>query len=256
MKKEYFQPITWFVNLELENKRAVAKIILQEKNPDKYLLEEPKKEELAKFLKNRTAINIIDKLTNLERAILTAENYTAYKIDLDFVQYLKNVTILHLFDAKKYTNLSGLNEMDSLQILHLHNCQNLKAFINIKDFKAKINLFITDCNKVFFTSFINFNNMESLSIMNCNGLTLKTNQNYKYLKEIRIAECTDANIEIDFAHYPYLTTLVIQDTIGNITFKNQQQAKNITFASIQKLGRTPQIQEILANPEPQSFELI
>jgi len=156
---------------------------------------------------------------NLERAILTAENYTNYKIDLDFVQYLKNVTVLHLFDARKFSNLSSLNEMDSLQILHLHNCQNLKAFVNTKDFKTK------------------------------------TNQNYKYLKEIRIAECTNANIEINFAHYPYLTTLVIQDTIGNITFKNKHQAKNITFASIQELGRTPQIQEILANPEPQSFEL-
>jgi len=32
-------------------------------------------------------------------------------------------------------------------------------------------------------------------------------------------------------------------------------SQNITFASIQELGRTPQIQEILANPEPQSFEL-
>jgi hypothetical protein len=78
---------------------------------------------------------------------------------------------------------------------------------------------------------------------------------YKYLKEIRIVNCKEAYIEIDFAKYPYLTTLVIQNTQGSINFINTSEARNLSFTNIQQLGRTPQIQEIFLDPTPQSFTL-
>jgi hypothetical protein len=253
------QALAWFKDIkenDPESRLLIGKMILQEKDPVKYLTQEPTRAELNKFFSNRTALNVIDKLSNLERAILTAQKHTGYKVDFDFIRFLENATILHVFEARKYTNLSSLNTLKNLQIIHLHECHNLSAFLNIRNFTSHIDLFITDVKDVFFSSFINFTNIQSITIMNCDKVNLKTNQHHKFLKQIRIISCTSANIEIDFAKYPYLTSLVIQDTQGKISFLNTTKARNLSFANIQQLGRTPQIQEILLDPSPQSFELV
>jgi hypothetical protein len=259
INQEIPQAIAWFEYIrtkDTEFRNLIGQIILQEKYPDKYQKNEPTKEDLQKFFKNISTTSVIDKLVNLNSAVLRTKEGNGNIIDFDLIRFLENASIIHIFKAKRYKNLNSLNALPNLQILHLHKCHNLNAFIKIKDFKTKIDLYISDTKEVFLKSFININNLQSITIMNCEKVCLATIQHYRFLKEIRIMYCTDANIVIDFAKFPNLTSLIIQETTGKVDFINTSEARHLSFANIQQLGRTPQIEEILLNPEPQSFELV
>ena len=81
--------------------------------------------------------------------------------------------------------------------------------------------------------------------------TSSTSQNFnRYLSSILVL------LVLKLAKYPYLTNLTIQETKGSIVFKNTSEARNLSFANIQQLGKTPQIQEIIREDKNQCFELI
>jgi hypothetical protein len=143
INQEIPQAIAWFEYIrtkDTEFRNLIGQIILQEKYPDKYLKNEPTKEDLQKFFKNISTTSVIDKLVNLNSATLRTKEGNGNIIDFDLIRFLENASIIHLFEAKRYKNLNSLNALPNLQVLHLHKCHNLNAFIKIKDFKTKIDL--------------------------------------------------------------------------------------------------------------------
>jgi len=250
------QAITWFSNVETSIKHQLATILLQDLNPDKYLQELPSRDECKAFLKNKTTLKIITDLSNLRNAILQSTFEYKYTIDFDTIQFLESLTVLHIYDSSSYVNLKSLNQLKDLQILNFHSCDGLSAFLKLNDNRNLLSITLNECNNFFFTYLINFTKLQSLSIFDSCSVSLKTKQHYNFLKEINIINCDNANIEIDFAKYPYLTNLTIQETKGSIVFKNTSEARNLSFANIQQLGKTPQIQEIIREDKRQCFELV
>ena len=249
------QAITWFSNVETSIKHSLATLLLQDLNPEKYLQKLPTREECTAYLKNKTNVKIITSLSNLKSAILQSTYEYNYTLDFDIIQYLESLTVLHIYDSSSYINLRSLNNLHDLQILDFHSCDGLSAFLKLQNNQSLLSITLNDCDKFFFTYLINFPKLQSLSIFDSHSVSLKTKQHYNFLKEINIINCTNATIEIDFSQYPYLTNLTIQETTGSITFKNTSEARNLTFANIQQLGKTPQIQEIIKDPQEKQFEL-
>jgi len=163
---------------------------------------------------------------------------------------------MHVYFAKNFSNLSSLNNLKHLHALHFTECYDFSSFTNFRNNENLLSVYFYECDNFDFSYFLNIPKLDIIHIVLCDGVKFKTQQCYPYVENILVECCINADIEIDFALFPHLTHLKIQNTQGTLILKNGSKSSDLYKISIQDYDTKDLYENILQNDDLRTIELV